>query len=219
MTRSIALCLLGMALAGCASLPPPPAQPSEENQALFEDRITRLTPLNEWSIRGRVAVYVDEDVYNLGLSWRREGDISSLKFEASLGQGLVRLEKTPSSVELTTAEGERRQGQNAEQILYQTTGLTIPVEGLETWIKGIPHTATSYQPVIDANGRAQSLLQDGWYINYLDYEDPDPAQAQIPPLPRKLYMKHDRLALKIVIDQWQNPEIVNDSGLFPTFPN
>ena len=209
---------LGLVLAGCATVPEI-AVDDAASQALWQQHRQQLEPFNDWSIRGRVVVFVEDEVYHLGLSWRREGDSSSLKFEASMGQGLMRLEKLNGRVVLTTAEGETYQGRNAQQVLYDSTGLTIPVEGLETWIKGLPRRDSAFEQALDTRGRSASLQQDGWFINYLDYLESDSVQSPRAPLPRRLYLKHNSLALKIVIDQWQNPAAPADAGLFPSFPN
>jgi len=217
MLRILSLCLL-LALSACATLPEP--QPvNAHSHELWRQQVSRLKPLDQWSIRGRVAVYVEEDVYNLGMSWQRRGMNSTLKLEASLGQGLIKLEKNENSVQLTTAEGESVHGHNAQQVLHETTGLLIPVEGLETWIKGIPHEQTDFRHGIDGDGNTRTLQQDGWHINYLDFTLANPQFAEQLTLPRRLYMKHGKLALKIVIDQWQNKPQQNQTDLFPTLPN
>jgi len=217
MNRFLTLCLV-TALTACATIPAP-QPPNAQSQALWQQQLETLKPLSHWSIRGRVAIYVKEDVYNLGMSWQREDNNSTLKLEASLGQGLIMLTRNANRIELTTAEGESVHGNNAQQLLYDTTGLLIPVEGLQTWIKGIPHEQSDFQHAIDAEGRTQSLQQDGWKINYLKYSDSALPQIDRASLPRKLYMKHDGLALKIVIDQWQNDAQPPQSDLFPTFPD
>ena len=68
---------------------------------------------------------------------------------------------------------------------------------------------------LNGDGRLKSLLQNGWRINYLDYFKPQsPARG----LPRKMYLKRDDLAIKIVVERWQKPKIIEvDSGLFPEF--
>ncbi len=219
MFRLLLLWFLVTALNGCATHPLNSLPVSDESHQMWQQRLLDLSTVDQWFIRGRIALFVDDDVYNLGLGWKRQGETSALKLEASLGQGLIQLKKNASQVSLTTSEGEKFQGTNAEQVLYQSTGLNIPVEGLETWIKGIPHPSSSFLPDINAAGQAKSLQQDGWTINYFDYEPVTLAHNTQTVLPRKLYMKHNGLALKIVIDQWQNPAVKFEADYFPVFPD
>lgn len=218
MLRILLVGLSAALLSACASLNQPPLPVTDESHELWQQRQQGLALLDAWSIRGRVAIFVEEKVYNLGLGWNRHGDESTLKLEASLGQGVIQLQKSNTQVELTTSEGDLFEGSNAEQVLYQSSGLVIPVEGLETWIKGIPHQSTRYLPDIDGLGHAITIQQDGWKINYFDYEVAPISDINWP-LPRKIYMKRENLALKIVIDQWQNQADTTTSDLFPQFPD
>jgi outer membrane lipoprotein LolB len=215
MLRLALFSLLGLLLTACVT---PSGPVNKHSHKAWQQRLQQLEELEQWQIRGRVAVFVDNEVYNLGLSWQRDGADSNMNFEASLGQGFIQLNKNSNGVELETSEGTHYEGSNAQQVIYRATGLTIPVEGLQSWTKGIPHTHSTFEHEIDADGRAAHIVQDGWFINYLDYEAVQlPTFGEID-LPRKLYMKHDRLALKVVIDQWRNQGAPADAELFPDFP-
>ena len=203
-------------LNACASHPKPAV--TDESHELWQQRQQQFAAINRWDIRGRVALYINDEVHNLGLSWSRKSTHSILKLEAPLSQGMVKLETTDTGVTLTTVEGDSYSGDNAEEKLRHVTGWSIPVQGLTSWIKGINHNSSDYSPDIDASGRALSILQDDWRINYLNYGETQLAAYNYPELPQKIYMKHANLALKIIIDQWQNPDIVPDTNLFPSFP-
>ena len=212
------LSLLTAILAGCSSMPVAPPPITAESHQQWQQRQQQLAALDQWSIRGRVALYVDDDIYNLGLGWIRNRGDNRIKLEASLGQGMLLLEKIDHRVRLTTAEGEIYLGTKAQQVLWQSTGWSIPIEGLEFWIKGINHPDSAYRPLIDHNGLATSLQQDDWQINFLEYEEVRLRNGYNPILPRKMYMKREQLALKIQIDQWQAQQDLQPSELFPVFP-
>lgn len=209
--------LLVTIVSACATTKPPDEIVTDESHEQWQIRQQQLIALDHWSIRGRAIIFVQEEVHHVVLNWQRNGGTSRLKLEAPLSLGAIQLEKSADGVKLTTADGEQYTGRHSQQLLYQTTGLVIPVDGLETWIKGIPHQKTSYLPDIDAQGRASNIQQDGWSINYQEYEQVIWAQQNNPTLPRKLYMKHDGLALKIVIDQWQNQPETTTPDIFPQF--
>lgn len=219
MRRLFCTLVLSTLLAACATRPVPPGPVSDDSHQNWQQRQQQLARIDHWSIRGRVALYVDNEVYNLGLGWIRQQDTSIITLEAALGQGMIQIRKNGQGVELTTAEGERYTGDNAEQVLWQSTGWSIPVEGLQSWILGINHADSDYLPDIDEQGRAASLRQDHWQINYLEYAESALSSFNNPVLPRMLYMKRQNLALKIVIDQWQPLPSQVDSELFPSFPD
>lgn len=209
--------LLVSLLSACATPHSPDEPVTDKSHELWQQRQQHLATLDHWSIRGRVAIFVEDDVHNAGLNWHRKTDSNTLKLEGPFSQGAILLEKNTDGVKLTTADGKQFSGQNPQQLLFQTTGLTIPVDGLQSWIKGVPHTNSDYLPDIDAEGRANNLRQNGWSINYLEYEQVSWSQYNNPELPRKMYLKHNGLALKIVIDQWQDQALPGNPGLFPDF--
>ena len=86
---------------------------------------------------------------------------------------------------------------------------------LKSWIKGLPLLDAEYDFDLQADGRLKSLRQDGWLINYLEYFAGDHMSKG---LPRKMYLKHTNLAIKIVIDRWQQIESETKSPvIFPDF--
>ena len=182
MTRLFFLSALILVLNGCATTPDPSAPVTDESHERWSQRQQQLSSIDHWQIRGRVALFVDDDVYNLGLNWMLNNDHSTLKLEAALGQGMIKLEKNNSHVTLLTNEGKSYSGRNAEQVLHQATGWSIPVIGLESWIKGINHNNSDYLPDIDSMGRASTLLQDDWKINYLQYNEVQLAENNNPEL-------------------------------------
>lgn len=217
MLRFIAITALILALYGCTTTTQQSHLPvTDESHELWAQRQQLLSGMNDWEIRGRVALFVNDKVYNLGLSWVLAKQHFSMKLEAALGQGMIALNKNGQEVSLTTSKGEKFIGSNAEQVLRQSTGWSLPVEGLQSWIKGINHQHSDYLPDIDHVGRARSLSQDNWLINYFDYKRPVNSDISLD-LPRKIYMKRQNLALKIVIDQWQTQQNTIESDIFPTF--
>jgi len=217
MTRLLVLPALLLVLSGCVTTPENAEPVTDESHERWNQRQQQLSTIQSWEIRGRIALFVDDKVYNLGLDWKLEKDLSIIKLEAPLGQGLIQLEKKGQQITLLTSEGKSYSGQNAEQVLYQSTGWSIPVEGLKSWIKGINHNRSDYLPDIDSTGKALSLQQDEWRINFLQYKPSQLANRTTPVLPRKIYMKRNDLALKIVIDQWQAQQKTTSTELFPSF--
>ncbi len=214
MIRLFLITALILVLNGCAT---PIVPVTEQSYQRWNQRQQQLATLNNWDIHGRVALFINDDVYNLGLNWSIHENQSSMKLEAALGQGMINLEQNNAMVSLTTSTGETYYGANAEEVLRQSTGWSIPVEGLKSWIKGINHDQSEYLPEIDGTGRARSLTQDEWKINYLAYESSSPEAQTSLELPKKIYMKRQNLRLKIVIDQWQAQQNITPSVIFPDF--
>ncbi len=174
--------------------------------------------INSWDLHGRAAIFVDDEVHNIGLNWRHNQDEFLMVLEAPFGQGVFRLEssrETDLPVKLSLPDGKAIYAETAEAALQSIVGWSIPVSGLESWIKGVPQKSTDYRHALNGDGRLKSLWQNGWRINYLEYFKFKGAEKG---LPKKMYLKHGRLALKIVIEHWQKPELTTGNAeLFPDF--
>jgi outer membrane lipoprotein LolB len=216
--RILVVALLAALLPACVSDRLNDQPVTERSHELWEFRQQQLSQLESWAIRGRIALFVEDKVYNLGMSWQRQQQHSDITLEAALGQGVLQIQQSPEQVLLTTSEGKQYQGADAEQVLYETTGWSIPIQGLKHWILGIQHPGSSFDPDIDALGRVKSLKQDNWTINYLDYKANSNVLDVAVDLPRRIYMKRYDIALKIVIDQWQDEGSTPEQpDLFPDF--
>ena len=208
----------GLLLAACVSLPKEPVNElTAKNWAQYQLQAGRV---QRWHLHGRAAIFVNDEVHNVGLNWENQEDYFIMTLEAPFGQGVIRIETSTqavnSRVKLSLPDGRTVYGESAEATLREVTGWSIPVSGLVYWIKGLPQKNDPVSYDLNGDGRLNFLLQNGWRVNYLDYFDvADTAKG----LPRKIYLKRDNLALKIVIDSWQKPEVSSGENpeLFPEF--
>ena len=216
--RSVALLWIVMSLVACSSLPDLPV--TDESYAIWAEHQKQLSKLNSWQIHARAAISAEAEVYQIGINWQREIDRFVIVIEAPFGQGVFRIESNPQvngqpPVILSLPDGQVYFGDSVEALLVRVFGWSIPVSGLKSWIKGLPLPDTDYSFDLLGDGRLKTLRQDKWLINYLDYFAPDTATSS---LPRKIYLKHADLALKIVIERWQQFEAETKSPtLFPDF--
>ncbi len=209
------LAVLVCLLQACSTLPRITQSETTEKWMQYQLEAGRV---NSWNLHGRAAIFVKDEVHNVGLRWRRNLDEFVLVLEAPFGQGVIRLEtsrETGSPIKLSLSDGRVFFAEDAESALQDVVGFAIPVSGLQTWIKGLPQKSASFSHELGADGRLKTLSQNEWRINYLDYFNaPGPFHG----LPRKMYLKHDRLALKLVIEHWQKPLAeIDNNDLFPDF--
>ena len=209
---TVSLCLLQ----ACSNVPKSPlSQTIEPDWAQYQLEAGRV---NKWNLHGRAAIFVDDSVHNIGLHWRQNADEFVMVLEAPFGQGVIRLESSRENsypIKLSLSDGRVVYAEDAESALLDVIGFSIPVTGLVSWIRGLPRNSMPFSHNLNAYGRLKSLSQNDWRINYLDYFD----RFEIAPgLPKKMYLKHERLALKIVIEHWQKPLAdPSNNELFPSF--
>ena len=216
--RLVSSLWLIMSLAACSGLPElPVTDESYQNWARYQQQ---LHDINSWEIHARAVIIVGKEVYQVGISWQREIDQFVIVIEAPFGPGVFRLETNLQAdglppIQLSMPDGQVLYDESAEALLLRVLGWAIPVKELRSWVKGLPLSDTEYSFELRASGRLKSLRQQGWEISYLDYFDEDTAAQG---LPRKMYLKHQKLALKIVIERWRQFEApVNAPVLFPDF--
>ena len=212
MVRSCLLAVLALALGACSRFGDPAAEARAE--ARWQERQQAAAAFDSWDLRARAALRLKGEAYNISLSWRRDAESFRLLLEAPFGQGVFRITAPgDGTYRLRLPDGRQLVNSSAEALLEEVVG-SLPISGLEYWIRGVPQPGGDYSRRIDADGRARSISQDQWNIRFLDYFDAGPG-AQ---LPRRIELARDELSLKLVIERWQ-PAVgeADSTDLFPQF--
>jgi outer membrane lipoprotein LolB len=189
-------------------------QPSQQD--LWESQQAAAGNVLQWNLYARAALRLQGEVYNIGIRWQRQQDRRFMMLlEAPFGQGIFRIDSSgPGVYRLLLPDGQSFNNATAEALLEDAVGWSLPISGLDAWIRGLPHAQTDYSHRLDSKGRARSIKQDGWDIEYLDYQAvPEGLQ-----LPRRMRLVGKSITLKLVIEHWQ-PAQAEDSNadLFPSF--
>ncbi|MHB8743475.1 MAG: lipoprotein insertase outer membrane protein LolB [Sulfuricaulis sp.] len=201
--------LLGLAAlaAGCATTPALP--PVENPAATWQARQIELSPVTTWTIQGRLAVHTDHKGWQASVYWVRDGDRQTIDIIGPLGQGHLRLSQDSHGAELRDADKKTWRADNAEQLLYRTTGWRIPLAGLDYWVLGLPLPGNAGHQELDTQGRLKRLDQSGWDIQFQEY-----TRNGTLDLPSKIFInrqdigvdadqaKVNALELRLIIDHW-----------------
>lgn len=212
MNKLFLLAVALLAVAGCSQKRDPMQE--EQLQRLWLERQQRAEAVDSWNLHARAAITRQAEAYNVGIRWDRDEQTSMLQLEAPFGQGVFRIERPQDGwYRLRLPDGREYSNATPEALLQDVIGWSLPISGLEFWIRGLPHPDSGFSHRLDAGGRASSIRQDDWRIDYLDYF------AEAPPrLPRRMRLAHDELTLKLVIERWQQSEVdAAPSDLFPEF--
>lgn len=185
-------------------------------QRLWGERQTVLAQFRQWDMYARAALQLEGAAYNTGIRWKREFDGRfMMMLEAPFGQGVFRIDATPAGAyHLLLPDGRVFVNSSAEALLENAVGWSLPIGGLDYWIRGMPYPNSDHRDQLDTDGRARSIRQDGWDIEYRDYF---PA-GDVPALPRRLTLAKDTVTLKLAIERWRSLAMDADNGeLFPVF--
>lgn len=183
-----------VALAGCASLAPP-SQPVDLDAQ--SRHLRKLENISAFSLSGRMAVQTEKRGFSGSLRWKHteEGDYFALY--SPLGAQVAEINSNKDGVTLTTNDRKTYKADDAETLLQQTMGWSLPLRGLTDWVIGRP-TSSTYEAIdSDAQGRLTRLKQDGWDIEYPSYKTVEGTD-----LPGKIVLKSPQLDLKLLVENW-----------------
>ena len=195
--RRFSLLLLAIAILLSACAQTPQIDPDLKTQFWLEHQIAAASVLS-WEIKGRVAVKNDKESGTVTLFWNQKLDEYELRFIAPLGQGTYILTGSEAGVVMQTAKESIIKANSAEQLLRETLGWDVHLDGLKYWIRGLPEPNINYSNLLlDDKGRLTNLEQSGFHISVSSYIN----QGDIS-LPEKIKIKSDKIQLKVAIQNW-----------------
>jgi outer membrane lipoprotein LolB len=189
--------LSAVVLSGCASIE------TSTTNVEWQTHQQRLASISEYQSNGKLGYISPEQRQSLNFQWQHAPKASHLRMTTFLGQTALNMKITPSGASVETYDGQKLFSPNADTLIYQLTGLTIPVEQLNDWLLGKPTQADGYQ-LNDTNTLATLNKQMNgqlWQLEYLNYKDVQ-LDGVVLPLPQKMKLKQDKTSINIVISKW-----------------
>lgn len=159
-----------------------------------------LQQLTHWSFSGKLAIITADDRNSLNIHWSQAGDNIHITLTNFLGSTVLEIQKTALGTKIIDQDDKQHFNQNSEMLIKQLSGLVIPIEQLQQWIKGAPAKADY---LLNKDNQVASLSEKSsdqslWIVNYSGYQ----AVSGIN-LPTKLQLKKEKLRLKFAISKWE----------------
>jgi outer membrane lipoprotein LolB len=183
-------------LSGCAT--PPTLSP--EAVSAWTTRQSTLKQLTTWQADGRIGVISGQDGWHASFQWAQRDSGYRIDLIGPLGQGRVIIENEGWEVRIQTQDGQNWTAPDADDLLEQSLGVRLPVNGLRYWVRGLPEPGSTPVLQTDANGRLTRLEQNGWVIEYPAYT---PTALLNLDLPERIVARRPDLSVKLVIEQWK----------------
>ena len=202
-----------LALTACTRQGGLTEDPEQQQEELARQQA--VSEFSEWDMYARAVLRMKGEVYHVGIRWDRQANRHFKMFlDAPFGQGVLRIDGLGAQgYRLGLPDGRQFENNSAEALLDEVVGWTLPISGLDYWVRGLPDPRSKHRVQLDSAGRTRSIAQDGWEISYQDYFD-----DLTPPLPRRFSLANDQLTLKLAIERWQQaPTDSSDAELFPSF--
>lgn len=132
-----------------------------------------------------------------GLQWSHAQDRDLLALLSPFGQTVGEIRRAPGFAEIRMADGQVRQGADAEALLLELTGYPLPIARLPLWFD--PKKSGEVR-ALDARGRVIQVADQAWLI---DYAYPEQGGAW----PERLVVRRgNEMTLKLKITRWESPE-------------
>ena len=198
-SRSTRLILAGIALltlAGCATQAPVDDGGRQAGQ--WERQQADVEAFDTWTLVGKAGLRAPQENTSANLDWNQHPHYFRMLISGPFGGGRSVLEGREGRFSLTTSDG-RFEAETPEALMEEQLGWSLPVRAMPNWVRGLPGEHASYQLESDELGFPNHLQQDGWEIDYRDWE-----QVEGMWLPRRLVMNYGDLRITLVVNQWQS---------------
>ena len=187
---SSAAFLTGTLCAGCAVTPDTPVDgwPAERDA---------LVALENWSLKGRIAVATEEQGVSGSIRWQQDTDRTDFSFRGPLGSGSFRIQGDDDSLRLTTKDGSERVLDDPDSGFREALGFDLPFRNMRYWVRGVPAPSSEAETRFGSDGRLDSFSQAGWSVEYTSF-----VQVESRVLPRRLTIGNGDVRLKLGISEW-----------------
>ena len=192
-------------LSACTTAPKGP-----ENAVNLTVQLEKVAQVQQWEMRGKIAFRQGKDAASLNLVWKNDSGDFDFRLTNFLGVSLVNLDVSQHQ-SILKADGETYVDALPEPLIYQITGMIIPVDSLLSWVKGLPlrgdkFTLTEKGLVDTLESYCQGCRK--WQVAYSNYgsvELDDGTSVWLPhsiTLTQKEIPDMPKTQLKIKIYQW-----------------
>lgn len=208
--RHLTIIAVLFALTACAS------RPSLESLAVVKLN-NNLAQLQKWKLSGKIAWITASERKSAYINWQQ--DLENMQFDLSnlVGINLASLNYDGQIARLK-ADGKEYQDPSPSFLIYKTTGWSVPLEPLSSWVKGAATSqgrqsnktaASNNQQIIRyENGLIKQIKAncercDQWTIDYTEYDNVSIGEDEYQ-LPKQISMFNSasQATIKIRISQW-----------------
>ena len=187
--------LISFFFMGCAQIP---SQKSQQNNS-WDMQQQSLVALSDWSLTAKLAVITPKERNSVNMFWQQSQQGFHINLTTFLGLTVLDVKKEGGKTTIIDNNGKSYSSRNTEALIEELSGIVLPIEQLQQWIKGNPEDA-HYK--LDENYQVIHLVSsdeedDKWSINYSGYHTTNNIN-----LPHRLQLKRKDLRLKIARSNW-----------------
>jgi outer membrane lipoprotein LolB len=195
MPRLRGMCARAVAAAGavvlCACAPALTERPAPAS--------TLAAPAAAFELTGRLSARRGNNALSANFRWTHDAQRDELDLSSPLGQTIARLSSDASGVRLQTPDGKVETAGDWAALTTRALGWPLPVEGLASWIQGVPRDGVPATVDRASDGMPAALRQDGWSVVYQAFEPGGDGSSR----PKRLTLDYAEVELRIAVDSWR----------------
>ena len=196
--RYLLIYVLISVLASCASI----SEQVLDRPADWEARLQQHQQIEDWTIKARLGVQSETDGGSFDVFWQQLADAYDIRLIAPMGQGAVLINGDNNGVTISLADGQTEYSHDADELFTSMTGLSLPVNGLQDWLRGMPIQGEEIQNISwNEHGQLYKFEQRGWRVEMGRYK----AVADYE-LPHAFYLEREdqpELSVRLLVREWQ----------------
>lgn len=201
MNRFNVLALAFILLAGCTATSEKNKNivaPTPQLEQRWKINEKQLDGVSHWQAEGKLAVAQRKKGGNASFVWQQQGEFYQIKIFGPFGAKSAYIIGGPNHVELKEANGNVSTAKSPEALLYKVVGWQVPISGLRYWLRGIPVPNSRSGKQFNEHGLLATLKQQGWNIEYQDYN-----RGNFAPLPNKVVLTNEHVKVKMIVNNWK----------------
>lgn len=206
--------LAAVLLAGCVSqsvrapdtvvLSGPALEAAEAGVRMREAMLAAAGPV---AFNGRVALSNGSDGGSGRLEWWQSGGEYRVMLRAPVTRQGWSLAAGPDGARIDGLDGGPLQGPDAMLLLYEATGMQVPVGAMAAWAAATRADPAQFGPAqmeFSAEGRLVRLRQGGWTIDYVRWQpvQADGPEAAAAALPARVDAVRGEARVRLMVDEW-----------------
>lgn len=189
-------------LTSCASIANKPLINDALNSSTWLKHKNALSDIESWQIKGRFSAKTSTETWTGSIIWLQQARQYKINISGPLSTGSILLEGTDGFAQLQLSENQFASDTNPQSLLYDQTGLNLPVNELKHWLLGLPHPQgkkdTEGAITLNQNSLLSKLEQNNWEVTFKRYTTVNDVQ-----LPNKIFLKNQDIDVRLIIQQWQ----------------
>ncbi|WP_441316778.1 lipoprotein insertase outer membrane protein LolB [Halomonas sp. hl-4] len=188
-------CAVAVLLAGCATQAP--QDESGRQAGDWEAQEAEVEALDTWTLVGKAGLRTPDENTSANLDWNQHPHYFRMLISGPFGGGRTVLEGSEGRFSLSNGDGQF-EAETPEALMEEQLGWSLPVRAMPDWTRGLPGDDDNYQLETDEFGFPSHLEQDGWEIDYREWEQYNGLW-----LPRRLVMNYDDIRITLIVNEWR----------------